>query len=146
MRVRDLLGKKHREVITIAPLATVDEAMQRLLHHKISCLPVVGDDEALKGILSDKDIFRAAFEHDNTFKSLTVEDLMSTELIVGVLDDDLEYIGAIMTNNRIRHVPIMVEDRLVGLLSLGDIVKAQLSDLRVTNRYLQFYIDGTYPG
>lgn len=146
MHVRDLLDLKHREVITIAPDATVDAAMELLLYHKISCLPAVNSEGELQGIISDKDIFRAAYESDTHFKEMSVGDLMSTDLIVGVLDDMVDYIAAVMTNNRIRHVPIVVDNRLIGLVSLGDIVKAQLQDLQVTNRYLQLYIEGNYPG
>lgn len=146
MLVRDLLDLKHREVITIDPDAPVETAMELLLHHKISCLPAVSRDGELQGIISDKDIFRAAYDYDNQFKGMPVCDFMSTDLIVGVLDDDTEYIAAVMTNNRIRHVPIVQDQRLIGLVSLGDIVKAQLRDLQVTNRYLQLYIEGNYPG
>ena len=146
MQVRDLLDLKHREVVTVDPDATVDAAMELLLHHKISCLPTVDSDGELQGILSDKDIFRAAYEFNTHFKEMSVGDLMSTDLIVGVLDDEIEYIAAVMTNNRIRHVPIVDNNRLIGLVSLGDIVKAQLRDLQVTNRYLQLYIEGNYPG
>ncbi len=146
MLVKDLLKDKNRDVVTIHSTALVDEAMVRLLDNKISCLPVVNEAGELVGILSDKDIFRAAFEHDREFKQIRVGDLMTTDLIVGVLEDEIEYIAGIMTNNRIRHVPIMDEGHMVNLLSVGDIVKAQLRDMKTQNRYLWMYIDGSYPG
>lgn len=145
MLVKDLLKEKIRDVVTITPNDTVSQAMHLLLTNRISCLPVVDNKGSLTGIISDKDIFRASHEHDKNFKAIRIADLMTRDLIVGVLDDDIDYIAAVMTNNRIRHVPILDDGRLVNLLSLGDIVKAQLRDLKVTNRYLRQYIEGTYP-
>jgi CBS domain-containing protein len=146
MLVQDILKEKNREVVTIRPEDTVETAMTKLLENKISCLPVLSADGELAGIVSDKDIFRTAYEYDARFKRMLVKEVMTTDLIIGVLDDDLNYIAAIMTNNRIRHVPIMDEGRMVNLLSVGDIIKAQLRDLKVTNRYLRMYIEGSYPG
>ncbi|HOD66447.1 MAG TPA: CBS domain-containing protein [candidate division Zixibacteria bacterium] len=146
MLVRDLLKTKTRAVITIVPEAVVARAMHLLLANRISCLPVVDSGGMLRGIISDKDIFRAAHDRDRDFKTIPVADLMTTDLIIGVLDDDIEYIAAVMTNNRIRHVPIIDDGRLANLLSIGDILKAQLRDLKVDNRYLRQYIDGAYPG
>ncbi len=146
MLVKDLLKDKQRDVVTIQPTDRVDMAMARLLENKISCLPVVNAGGDLVGIISDKDVFKAAYEHDREFKQKAVGDLMSTDLIIGLLDDEIEYIAGIMTNNRIRHVPIMDNGKMVNLLSVGDIVKAQMRDMKTQNRYLWMYIDGTYPG
>ncbi len=146
MLVKDLLKDKDRDVITASPSDKIDAAMEKLIQNKISCLPVLDDGGKLVGILSDKDVFRGAYENEEHFKRMEVRELMTSDVIIGVVDDDLEYIAAIMTNNRIRHVPIMDQDKLVNLLSVGDIVKAQLRDLEVTNRYLRMYIDGSYPG
>ena len=146
MLVKDLLKDKQREVISVSGDTSIDAAMQRLLQDRISCLPVLDDSGSLIGIVSDKDIFKVAYENDKDFKQMKVGDIMTTDLIVGVVEDEIEYIAAIMTNNRIRHVPVMSEGKMVNLLSLGDIVKAQLRDLKVTNRYLRMYIEGSYPG
>ena len=71
---------------------------------------------------------------------------MTTELIVGIEDDLVDYIATLMTNNRIRHIPIMRGASMIGLVSVGDVVKARLSDMAVENRYLKQYIRGDYPG
>ena len=71
---------------------------------------------------------------------------MSTNLIVGLPEDDVAYIAGVMTENRIRHVPIVDRDRIIGLLSVGDIVKTQIENIKVENRYLWQYIEGSYPG
>jgi len=65
---------------------------------------------------------------------------MTTKLIVGALDDDIQYVMGIMTHNRVRHLPIVVGTRLIGLISIGDVVKAQLEETEFENRYLREYI------
>lgn len=120
--------------------------MDLLIAHQISCLPVIGESGELEGIVSDRDIFRAIHKDQRGFKSLRVGDLMTTELMVGVPDDDIQYIGGVMTQNRIRHVPIVEDQSLVGLISLGDVVKAHIDEVEVENRYLKTYITGSYQG
>jgi predicted transcriptional regulator len=74
-----------------------------------------------------------------------VGDLMSTHLIVGLPDDEVGYLAGIMTNNRIRHIPIVEGHRLAGLISIGDVVKIKLEDIQIENRYLREYIQDAYP-
>jgi CBS domain-containing protein len=146
MLVKDILQAKDRRLITVGPDATLKQAMELLLKNKISSLPVLDDDEKLIGIISDKDIFRKAYEDARGFQTKTVGDCMSTNLIVGLPEDDLAYIAGVMTENRIRHVPIVHREKIIGLLSVGDIVKTQMEHIKVENRYLWQYIEGTYPG
>jgi CBS domain-containing protein len=120
--------------------------MARLIENRISCLPVVSDSGEVVGIISDKDIFRAAFRDPQNFTEKNVNHLMTTNLIIGLPDDELDYIAGVMTNNRIRHVPIVQDKRLVGLLSVGDIVKSQMKNIQIENRYLKKYIHDEYPG
>lgn len=145
MIVRDLLQSKQRDAITCAPSTTIIEAMELLINNRISCLPVLNEKDELVGILSDKDIFRCVHEDCDGFTDLTVGEIMTTEVIVGLETDDIGYIAGIMTNNRIRHVPIVENARLIGLLSTGDIVKTQMTHMYIENRYLWQYINGTYP-
>lgn len=146
MKVRDILKTKGREVITIEPSAGVTEAMRLLISRKISCLPVLNESGELLGIISDKDIFKRVYDDPENFVAAQVGELMSTNLIVGIPGDDIMYIAGIMTNNKIRHVPIVEDRRLVGLVSVGDVVKTQMEHINIENRYLKQYIDGTYPG
>jgi CBS domain-containing protein len=146
MNVKECLKRKGRELVTVGPDASVREAMKLLLANKISCLPVVAEDRQLIGIISDKDIFRHAFEKPDTFTETTVRDLMTTNVIVGLLDDTLDYIGGVMTKNRIRHVPIIRERSVIGLVSVGDIVGSRLTSVEIENRYLRQFIKDQYPG
>ena len=146
MKVRDILKGKAQETITARPETKISEAMRLLIVNKISCLPVINESANLLGIISDKDIFNKIFDDPDNFRASTVTDLMSTDLIVGVPDDEVCYIAGIMTNNRIRHVPIVENKQLAGLVSVGDVVKTQMENIEIENRYLKQYIDGSYPG
>jgi len=146
MLVKDFLKNRNRKVITGTPSMSILEAMQRLVTNRISSLPVLDESGKLKGIVSDRDIFRSISVDNNAFKNLSVSDLMTTHLIIGVPDDDLGYIGSVMTKNHIRHIPIVENDQLVGLVSVGDVVKSHIDSIEVENRYLMNYISGDYPG
>jgi CBS domain-containing protein len=146
MKVKDFMRNNPRQVITARENTLIPTAMSLLLQNRISCLPILDDRAELVGIISDKDIFRAASEDPNGFVDLSVKQLMTTNLLVGLADDDLDYIAGVMTNNRIRHVPIVENKRLIGLLSVGDIVKSQLKNVQIENRYLWKYINDEYPG
>lgn len=146
MFVRDFLQSQPRDVVTIARDDNVLRAMKLLLEHRISCLPVTESGNRLVGIISDKDIFRAVYSRQDGFMALRVADLMTTDLIVGVESDSFDFLGSLMTKNRIRHIPIVEGQLLIGLVSIGDVVKASVDNLTVENRYLRNFIDGTYPG
>jgi CBS domain-containing protein len=146
MLVKDFLQGNPHQLITARESTSVHEAMALLINNKISCLPVVNDDAELIGIISEKDIFRAAHKSPSDFTKAKVADLMTSDLIVGLAEDECDYIAGVMTQNRIRHVPIVKEKRLIGLVSVGDIVKSQLTSIKIENRYLKQYIHDQYPG
>jgi CBS domain-containing protein len=146
MKVREILKSKSGKLVTVVPEANIIRAMQLLIENRIGCLPVIGDNDQLVGIVSDKDVFTAVYNHQEGFARLSVSDIMSTNLIVGIPEDEIEYIAGIMTKNRIRHIPIMERDQLAGLVSIGDVVKHQMSSMEIENRYLKTYIEGNYPG
>ncbi len=146
MLVKELLNNKTRALIIAKPRTPILEAMRLMIQNRISCLPVVDNSGELAGIISDKDIFAAVYESQEGFAENTVAELMTDELIVSVPEDDLNYIANIMTTNRIRHVPVVDQSRLVGLVSIGDVVKEQMTQVQFENRYLMQYITGEYPG
>jgi len=146
MKVSNILQEKNREVITITPDIKIHEAMKLLISNNISSLPVMDVKDTLIGIISDKDIFRAAFNDKEGFASTTVDTLMTRDVIVGLPDDDISYISGVMTQNRVRHIPIVENEKLVGLISIGDIVKTQMKKMKIENRYLKQYVHGNYPG
>lgn len=142
MQVKDLLKGKP-PAITIARNATIQEAMQALIDNKIGSLVIMDRNDIPVGIITERDIFRLAHERCNDLMDLIVGDNMSTNLLIGLPDDNIEYIAGIITQNRIRHIPILDESRrLCGIISIGDIVKAKLDEAEVHARYLTEYILG----
>jgi len=145
MDVKKVLDAKQRDVVTISPEATLNDTMGMMIDKKIGSLPVTTKDGDLVGIVSDKDIFRAIYDNDSGFRGLTVKDLMTTDLVVGLVDDDINYIAGLMMNKKIRHIPILEEKRIVGLVSIGDVVAAQMKHMEIEVRYLRMYMEGTHP-
>ncbi len=144
MLVKDILKCKQKGLVTATPNMTIRQAMELLIKNRISSLPVEDDDGKLIGIISDKDIFRKIYETRGDYRVFTVGQLMTTDLIIGLPEDELSYIAGLMTHNRIRHIPIVEKDRLIGIISVGDIVKTQMENMEVENRYLKQYLSGSY--
>ena len=144
MLVRTLLEQKPRQVVTAHPKMSVENAMDLLISHNIGCLPIIDRENNLVGIVSDKDIFRRIHQTRGQYHSLTIEDVMSTDLIVGLPDDDLSYIAGIMDKNWIRHVPIVDGEQIIGLVSQRDIIKTESAHREIENRYLNLYMDSLH--
>ena len=144
MLVKNLLESKPKEIVSAAPDTSVEDAMDVLIQKNIGCLPVLDDEGELVGIVSDKDIFRKIHETRGEYHALKVVDVMSTNLIVGLPDDDITYIAGIMRKNWIRHVPIVKEGEVIGLVSLRDILKTTSKTTDIENRYLKMYMDGLH--
>jgi CBS domain-containing protein len=122
--IASLLAKKGGSVVTVEPEQTVRQALGVLAQHNIGALVVVDGEARPIGILSERDVVRAAARDEAVF-GRTVGDLMTRNVIVGVPQDDLESVGRTMTERRIRHLPVVEQGRLVGIISIGDVVKAQ---------------------
>jgi CBS domain-containing protein len=124
MKVQTILAKKGTNVVTIHPEQTLREAARLLAERNIGALVVVNEAARPVGILSERDIIRAAARHDDAF-SWPVSDIMTRELITGVPQDDVRSVMHTMTEKRFRHLPILEHGELVGIVSIGDVVKAQ---------------------
>lgn len=140
MKVRDLLQAKDTAIMTIHPEAILYDALAALVHHRIGSLVVLDAAGQVVGIITERDLLRECLTRDEQLKDLQVCEVMTTHLIIGVPEDEVGYIMGIMTHNRIRHLPIMDGQRLAGLISIGDVVKAQLEETEFENRYLKEYI------
>ncbi len=124
MNIQSILATKGTDVVTIRPQQSIREAIVSLVGHNIGSLVVVNDAGQPVGILSERDIIRAVTKNERLF-SLPVSAVMSREWITGVPQDDLESVAHIMTEKRIRHIPVVAHGTLVGIVSIGDVVKAQ---------------------
>ena len=146
MKLKDILAVKGSRVVTVEKNTSILDAM--LIHsaNRVGSLLVVDNDGNIVGIIGARDVLMAVVNHLEEIKTLTVEKIMTSNLIVGNPDDKLDYILSVMTENRIRHVPIFEGKDLKGLVSIGDVVKAQLKETKVENKYLKDYIADKYPG
>ena len=142
MRIADILRKKGNHVVTIQPQKTVWDAIQTLNEHKIGAAVVTDTDGRVVGIISERDILQTAAKQRESIKDIAIADIMSTDLVIGVAEDRLDYVMGIMTQNRIRHLPVMDGEDLVGIVSIGDVVNASLQQTEFENRRLKDYIHG----
>ena len=145
MKIKDILDPG-RGVITIRQRDKVTDALKALLDNKISCLPVVDESGKIMGIISERDILREVHSNQGGLDRRYVADVMTRDILIGLADDDLDYIMNIMSNNNIRHVPIMTGDALSGIISIRDVVKGLMHTVESENRYLKDYIAGKYEG
>jgi CBS domain-containing protein len=141
MRILDILRTKGEEVISVAPDQTVLAAVRILAEHRIGAL-VVRQADDIVGIITERDVLNLVARDPALVATTRVADVMTRDLIVGVPDDDLDYVMNIMTNNRIRHLPIVDESKLAGLVSIGDVVNAVRRSVESENRLLKDYIQG----
>ncbi len=146
MKVKDILKVKGSKVYTISENSTLMAATAKFFSNKIGSLMVVNDKDEIVGIVSPNDILKAIHEGCTENCALQkVSQVMTKNIICASEDDSIDYIQAIMTENRVRHIPIMEGKELKGLVSIGDVVNAQISRRDVENRYLIDYIEGKYP-
>ncbi len=148
MKMRDVLAQKEGAVHALPPDALLTEAMERMNRHRIGCLMVIDSEGVPRGILSERDILRHVAENPAGTVSGTVRETMTprAQLIVATEDDDLDYAMRVMTENRVRHLPVVGQGKVVGVVSIGDLLKSQLTDKEHENKMLQDYITGRYPG
>ena len=124
MNIASLLASKGSKVITIQPEQTVRQAVGLLAEHNIGALVVVDRTRQPVGILSERDIVRAAARSELVLAE-PVAALMTKDVVLGLPHDDLTSVGHTMTERRIRHLPVMDGGQLIGIVSIGDVVKAQ---------------------
>jgi CBS domain-containing protein len=123
MNIANILARKGSMAVTVRPEQSIREALGLLERHNIGALIAV-QGESPVGILSERDIVREAARNEKFFIR-TVADLMTRDVITGQPHDDLLTVAHTMTERRIRHLPVVDKDRLVGMVSIGDVVKAQ---------------------
>ncbi len=142
MKVKDILSIKGPQVFTIGENMSISTAIELLANNKIGVLLALSDDGKICGIISERDIIREfANSHVETFNK-RIADVMTRQVIFVEPDDEIEYVEKVFTQNKIRHLPVLQEKRLVGLISIGDVVKAALNETKTENKYLMEYIGG----
>ena len=125
MDLRSVMATKSRQIIDIKPGQTLADALQILKEHNIGALVVIESGREVVGILSERDIVRAAAD-DPDFAALKVEQVMTRDVVFGIPDDDVMRVAHVMTERRFRHLPVVNEDKqIIGMVSIGDILKSQ---------------------
>ncbi len=143
-RIADVLGRKGARVHTIAPTDTVFDAVKRMVELNTGSLLVV-DGREVCGIITERDYLRRIVLEGRTSKSTRVAEIMTERVVVVEPGTDVQEAMAIMTGRRIRHLPVLDGEDLVGLVSIGDLVKQVSQDRKYEIQYLTDYITGKYP-
>jgi len=142
MKVKELLSIKGLECFSITSDQSLLDAAKQMTECNIGALLVM-DKGSLAGIVTERDIVKnAASEHE--CKGVKIKNAMSTNLLVVKPGDDLDYVMAIMIQNNIRHTPVVEESGLVGLLSMRDVVRVLVKNLKAENHYLKDMIGGKF--
>ena len=143
MLVQQILkGKPSQDITTIPTTATVSEAAEILSAKRIGALIVSDDGESVAGMFSERDIVRELGRRGVGCMSDCVRDLMTTDIVTCTKSDRADEVLAMMTEGRFRHLPVMEEGRLVGLISIGDVVHARLAEMAMEKEALEGMIKG----
>ena len=141
MKLQEILHVKGRSVYTIGPDAMLADVVQRLVEYNCGSLVVCQGDRMI-GIVTERDILQACALKQGPLEELPVQRFMTSNPLTGVCTDQVEHVMGLMTENRIRHLPIVEDGKLTGIISIGDVVKAQHDQLSMENHYLKSYIPG----
>jgi len=138
--VRQMLDKKGHEVYTIAPDATVLEALEKMAEYNVGALPVADREGRIVGLFSERDYARKVILQGRSSKDLPVSEIMSSHVLYVTPETSDWHCIALMTDKRVRHLPILKGDRLVGFISIGDVVKAIMDEQQFHIEQLEQYI------
>jgi len=136
MTIESILRKKGSAVERITPSASLKAAIDRMRAKNISAL-LVAQGDAIVGILAERDILQALSQHTRSPEALQVEDAMSHELITVLPEDSVRHAMGLMTRHRVRHLPVIRDGVLLGIVSIGDVVKDRLEDLEIEANVLR---------
>jgi len=142
MQVREVLNTKGGQVISIGADATIGDAIACLVQNNIGSLPIVDDEGRLIGILSERDVLRGIHNHGERFYGMSVSDCMTRGAVTCDLDADVNEVMGRMSERRIAKVPVLEESRLVGIVSVGDVIKLLYAKVHSENEHLRSYIHG----
>jgi CBS domain-containing protein len=144
MQVRDVLSAKRGRVITIDQDATVGEAIARLVENNIGSLPVTDAHGRLIGIFSERDILRGLHGRGEDFARVRVSDVMTLDPVTCHLEDDVDDIMGKMSERRIAKLPVLDGPAIVGIVSVGDVIRVMYERVHSENQHLLTYIHGSF--
>jgi len=138
--VRQMLDKKGHEVYTVAPDVTVFEALEKMAEYNVGALPVVDASGRIVGLFSERDYARKVILQGKASKDIPVSEIMSTHVLYVTPGTTAWQCMALMTDKRVRHLPVLEEGRLVGFVSIGDVVKSIMDEQKFHIEQLERYI------
>jgi CBS domain-containing protein len=144
MQVRDVLRSKGDDVVTIESDAKVSDAVARLVQNNIGSLPVLDGDGRLIGMFSERDVLRGIHNRGEGFCRVKVAEVMTPNPVTCEPGDDVNDVMGQMSESRIAKVPVLSNSRLVGIISVGDVIKVLYEKVNSDNQHLMEYIHGTY--
>jgi CBS domain-containing protein len=142
--VRSILDQKGSEVVTVLPTDTLAQAILKLTQHRIGAILVLGEDGAIKGILSERDVVKHLAGRIEFSTAIPVSDVMTKGVTYVKPHQSLDECLQLMTTGRFRHLPVVDNDAVVGIISIGDVVKAVLADRAFQIGQLEYYITNTF--
>jgi CBS domain-containing protein len=142
MLVRDVLHSKGNQIISIDTEATVHEAIARLVQHNIGSLPVVDQEGRLVGIFAERDVLRIIHNRGENFGRMRISEVMTPDPITCDILDDVNDVMGVMSERRIAKVPVVQSGSLVGIISVGDVIKVMYDKVATENLHLLSYIQG----
>src|SRR5262249_46819647 len=140
MHVKNILSAKGSNVVSIEPTATLETAVRTLTENKIGALLVLGPDRGVIGILSERDIVRVLAQQGARARAQPVSKVSTRKLVTGSPPDPSGVIMERMTAGKFRHVPVIEQDQIVGIVSIGDVVKYRLQEMEHESAALRDYI------
>jgi CBS domain-containing protein len=143
VQISDILRhKQDNHVWTIAPTASVRDLLQELADHHIGALIVSESGEQVDGIVSERDVVRQLHAHGEDVLAGSVAQLMTRDVVHCAPADPVDEVASLMTQRRIRHLPVLDDGRLVGVVSIGDVVSSRIRELQKDRDQLEQYITG----
>ncbi len=146
MKTKDILAEKGAHVVTAQETLLLTDAVSMFLKNHVGSVVVVNNHDEIIGIVAPNDVLKAIDRHPEHITNITISEIMTRNIIVVNPEDNVDELMAIMTENRIRHLPVIDRGKLAGLVSIGDVVKAKSTIQEVEISYLTDYIEGKYPG
>jgi CBS domain-containing protein len=140
MNVAAILKAKGRNVATARPDATLQDVANRLAAKRIGAIVVVGAAGRVEGIISERDLIRAVAELGGEAMARPVSDFMTSEVVTCSESDTIDQVMSVMTSGRFRHIPVVVDDGLVGIVSIGDVVKHHIAEVEMEASALKTYL------
>lgn len=140
-RVKDILEVKGREIWSIEPGASVYDAMKLMAEKEIGSLLVM-EDGKLVGLISERDYARKVILKGRSSRTTQVREIMTANVLYAQLEQNIEECMALMTEKRVRHLPVVNEGQLIGVISIGDLVKSIITEQRFVIEQLERYIKG----